>query len=99
MLKRLALTLLLFGCSTYPEQTRFERACAAAAGAFRDEEVQVTLEDCAKGQIFGSKDGVAVAASLRTLPDGAVRVEFHSTGPNQALVHRVSQAYDRRMGR
>ena len=99
MLKRLALTLLLCGCSTYPEPTRFELSCAAAAGAFRDEEVKVTLEDCAKGEIRGSKDGVNLSASLRTLPDGAVRVEFHSTGPNQALVHRVSQAYDRRMGR
>ena len=68
-------------------------------GAFQDEAVKLSVQDCGTGQIRGSKDGVELSANLRTLPDGAVRVEFRSSGPNQALVHRVSQAYDRRMGR
>ena len=100
MLKRLGLLLLLCGCSTYPEPTRYDLACAAAADAFRDAEVKISLEDCAKGQIRGSKDGTDVTANLRTQVDGSVRVEFRTGGkPNQALIHRVSEAYDKRMGR
>ena len=95
----LAATILLGACETPPEPTRFEKACSAVVGAFQDAVVPIAVQDCATGQVRGSKDGIEVRASLRTLPDGAVRVEFHTSGQNQALIHRISQAYDARMGR
>lgn len=94
-----AAMILVSGCETTPEPTRFDKACAAVVGAFRDAAVTIAQEDCGTGQVRGSKDGIDVRANLRTLPDGSVRVELHSSGPNQALVHRISQAYDERMGR
>jgi len=93
------MAILVAGCELPPEATRFEKACAAAVGAFRDAAVQITLEDCGTGQVRGSKDGVDLRANLRTLVDGSVRVEFHTSGANQALIHQVSRAYDERMGR
>lgn len=93
------MAILVVGCELPPEATRFDKACAAVVGAFHDAAVPITLEDCGTGQVRGSKDGVDVRANLRTLTDGSVRVEFHTSGTNQALIHRVSQAYDARMGR
>lgn len=94
-----AAAVLMAGCELPPEKSRFEKTCAAVVAAFRDAAVQIAVEDCGTGQVRGSKDGIDVRANLRTLVDGSVRVEFHTSGSNQALIHQISRAYDERIGR
>jgi hypothetical protein len=54
--------------------------------------------------IRGRRCGIDVAASVRTQADGSgsVRVQFDSSGAtaqDPTLLHRISSADDRRMGR
>ena len=107
-----ALTLLLItGCTVYqtapnvysatPPST-FDRAWNAALGAAQDEGVQVTSQDRVNGVIRGTKGAFVVDIGVRTQADGNVRVEFNANGPtaqDPTLAQRLSQAYDRRMGR
>ena len=90
---------LLAGCENIPEPSRFDISCAAVVGAFQDEKVPTTVQDCGMGVVRGSKDGIDVSATLHTLQNGAVQVKFHTGSRNQALINRIAAAYDRRMGR
>jgi hypothetical protein len=83
-------------------QQRFDRSFAAAAGAMTDQGLAITAQDRGSGTIRATKDGISIVATLQTLPDGSIQVRFDSSGasgndPN--LIHRVSDSYDRRMGR
>ena len=52
--------------------------------------------------IRGTRGSIALVASLQTLPDGSIQVKFNTSGATDAdpeLIHRVSDSYDRRMGR
>jgi hypothetical protein len=97
------LLLLLAGCVVYepvPVQSgppRFDRAWDAAAGAMHDQGVQVSVQDRAAGIIRGTHGGVSAEASVRSLADGRVEVRFHSS--DSGLAHRISESYERRMGR
>jgi hypothetical protein len=87
--------------ATAPPST-FERSWAAARNAFLDQGVRITGEDRATGTISGTKSGINLAANVRTQADGSVRVEFKTVGATQVdpqLIERISQAYDRNMGR
>lgn len=80
----------------------FDRSSSAAVGAMQDQGVQIDVEDRAGGVICGRRCGIDVAASVRTQADGSVRVQFVSSGPtaqDPTLLHRISSADDRRMGR
>ena len=105
---------LLTGCVAYapppdtyaiaPPSTAvaLDRSWAAVVGALGDEGVRITDEDRDAGRIYGSREGINVVANIRSRPDGGVRVEFNTsgaTGRDPALIRRISQAYDRRMGR
>jgi len=83
-------------------QQRFDRSWDAAAGALADQGVTITAQDRGAGVLRGERGGVGITASVRTLADGRIEVKFDQTGatgsdPN--LVHRISESYDRRMGR
>lgn len=81
---------------------KFDMAWNATVGAFQDQGVQITNEDRSGGVLQGRRGGINVTANLRTQGDGSVRVEFNTTGAtgqDPGLINRISNAYDRRMGR
>ena len=101
-----AAVLLLGGCVVYEPypvspQQRFDRSWAAASGAMSDQGLTITSHDRGAGVIRGERSGITITATLHTLADGAVEVRFASNrdSPDPGLVHRVSDSYDRRMGR
>ena len=80
----------------------FDRSWSAAIGAFDDQGVRITSQDRSAGQIRGTRDGIDVVGNVRTQADGSVRVEFSTSGAtarDPVLIHRISRAYDRDMGR
>jgi hypothetical protein len=83
-------------------QQRFDRSWAAAGGAMSDQGLTITAQDRGSGVIRGERGGMTVTATVETLADGRVQVKFTSNSPASAdpgLVQRVSDSYDRRMGR
>ena len=101
-----AVFMLLSGCEvhepvpTYPSM--FDRAWSAAITAAQDEGVRIMSEDRSNGVITGSRGDQDVTISVRTQADGRVRVELSARGPggsDRVLAERLSQAYDRHMGR
>jgi hypothetical protein len=97
--------LALAGCTYYVPTTTavpasFDRSFAAAAGAMRDQGVAISVEDRSKGTIVGTQASGTVTANVRTQADGSVRVQFDASGVRDpALIERISQGYDQRMGR
>jgi len=103
--------LALGGCVVYEPvpaayqptlQQRYDRSWAAATGALADQGFTITAQDRGSGVIRGERGGSAVTATVETLADGRVQVKFDSRGPSgadPALVQRISDSYDRRMGR
>jgi len=99
---------LLAGCVVYepvpvtsPQlslQQRFDRSWAAASGAMSDEGVTIISQDRGAGMIRGTIGGDSIVATVQTLADGRIQVRFDSNA-DPAVVHRVSERYDRRMGR
>jgi hypothetical protein len=97
----------LVACVTYapppaPPPNPFDRAWSAALGAAQDEGVRITSEDRIGGVIRGERGEQEVTINVRTQADGNVRVEMSARGPkgsDPGLAGRISQAYDRRMGR
>ena len=97
----------LGGCVVYepvpaPLQQRFDRSWAAAMGAMSDQGVSIDVQDRGAGVIHGSRGGILITATLQTLADGSIEVRFNqkdTTGADPKLVYRVSESYDRRMGR
>ncbi|MDM0110817.1 hypothetical protein QTI66_01580 [Variovorax sp. J22R133] len=97
------------GCAYYPypygavpvaAPTSFDRSFAAAGGAMRDQGLAISVEDRSSGTIVGQQGAGTVTATLRQQADGSVRVQFDATGPRDpALMDRVSQSYNARMGR
>ena len=92
--------LALAGCVVYepmPVQSRYDQSWNAASGAMADQGVSVTTQDRGAGVIRGTRGSAEVQASVRTLADGRVEVRITSSDSN--LANRVSESYDRRMGR
>ena len=81
---------------------RFDRSWNAATGAMADQGLTIVSQDRGAGVIRGTRGDIAIVATLQTLADGRVQVKFDSTGATSAdpgLIHRVSESYERRMGR
>jgi hypothetical protein len=103
--------VLLAGCTVYEvgpgvystaPAPKFDAAWSATVGAFQDQGVQIVREDRAAGILQGRRGGITITADLRTQADGSVRVELRTTGATDqdpGLINRISNAYDRRMGR
>lgn len=80
----------------------FDRSWNAALGAAEDVGVSITSTDRSNGVIRGIKGASDVTMSIRTQADASVRVELNAKGPagqDAVLAERLSQAYERRMGR
>ena len=103
--------ILITGCTYYetapgvyataPSST-FDRSYAAARGAFEDQGVTITSEDRSAGVVYGNWNGIDLIANVRTQADGSVRVAFNTSGAtakDPELINRVTQSYNRRMGR
>jgi hypothetical protein len=108
-LAAMAALMALAGCVVYEPvymgggtPATFERSWNAAAGAFQDQGVAVSVQDRASGVIEGRRGGITVKARVATQADGKVRVEFNTAGAlseDPGLPERMSRAYDARMGR
>jgi hypothetical protein len=106
-----ALATLLAGCVVYEvapgtygtaAAPSFDRSWNAATAALQDQGVDVLSHDRASGVIRGRRGAVDVTANVRTQADGSVRVELNASGAvsqDPGLVDRISQSYERRMGR
>ena len=100
-------TVGLAGCVVYEpvpaaSPSRFDRSWNAALGAVQDAGVQISSAEPSTGVIRGTKDGIDVNTMVVRQNDGGVRVQFDTKGPTQndpGLSNRLSQAYERRMGR
>jgi hypothetical protein len=83
-------------------QQRFDRSWSAALGAMVDQGVAIETQDRGAGVIRGSRGGIALTAMLQTQADGSIQVRFDQSGATSTdpgLIHRVSESYERRMGR
>jgi hypothetical protein len=108
----LSILLLLAGCTVYQPvvvappapsgPSSFDRSWNAALQAAQDSGVYVYSADRTSGVISGNGDGSSVTIRVFTQADGRVRVEFNVTSPtgtDSVLAQRLSDAYDRNMGR
>ncbi|WP_066736769.1 hypothetical protein [Cupriavidus sp. D384] len=98
--------LLLAGCyygyppGPVPGPTSYDRSFYAAADAMRDQGVAVQTQEPTTGNITGYYGSTPVAAMIRQQADGSVRVEFQAADSRDpGLVNRITQSYQRRMGR
>ena len=111
-LRRLVVVIALLslgGCVVYEPipvisqptlQQRFDQSWAAAAGAMSDQGVMVVSQDRGSGMIRGERGATTITAVVEIRPDGRIQVTFNSKGADDAgIVQRVSDSYDRRMGR
>ena len=99
---------LVAGCTYYqvappaPRSSVFDRSWSAALGAMDDTGVAITAADRDTGIIRGTTASDTVTMRVFTQADGSVRVEITALRPggvNAALAQRISDAYNRRMGR
>jgi hypothetical protein len=102
---------LLGGCTYYQvapgtyatsPATSFDRSWEAARGALADQGVALSREDRGAGVMSGTRNGINITANVRAQTDGSVRVEFNTSGATSSdpeLINRVTNAYNRRMGR
>jgi hypothetical protein len=111
----LALTVAMPGGCTYYQPapgtyttsstssvSKFDRSWSATVGAFADQGVRVTSEDRGAGVIQGTRDAIHVTGNVQRQADGSVRVQFDTSGATSqdpGLMDRITQSYQRRMGR
>ena len=82
--------------------SKFDRSWSAVVGAFSDQGVRVTSEDRGAGVVQGTRSGIHVSGDVRQQADGSVRVQFDTSGDtskDSGLIDRITQSYQRRMGR
>lgn len=96
----------LSGCYVAPYgyaiPASFDQSWDAAGAALIDNGFSITQRDRASGTQVGQRGNTEVVATVRSQPDGSVRVEFsaRSSGAVEpGVVDRVSASYQRRMGR
>lgn len=105
-----ALVWALAGCyypvyAPPPSQTTsvaasFDASWQAARGAAADQGVRITDEDRSTGTIRGTQGTSDVVITVVQQADGSVRVGFNVKGPpGSGLQDRLTQSYNRRMGR
>ena len=83
-------------------ERRAPPAREAAVGALEDEGVRIVNLDSNAGKASGARGDIGVTATVRTQADSSVRVEFSTSGntaADPALIDRITQRYNMRMGR
>ena len=88
--------------STTSSVSKFDRSWSAAIYAFSDQSVRITSQDRGAGVIQGTRNGINVTGSVQQQADGRVRVQFDTSGAttqDPGLIERITQSYNRRMGR
>jgi len=83
-------------------QQRYDQSWSAAMGAMGDQGVYIDQQDRGAGVIRGSRNGIVVTATLFTRADDRIQVEFSQSGATSNdpdLIERVTDSYNRRMGR
>jgi hypothetical protein len=83
-------------------RARYDRSWSAALGAMADVGIPVSLADQSTGWIRGKSSAGEVGIHLGQTPDGTVRVQIDTksvASQDQGLSDRLTQAYNRRMGR
>jgi hypothetical protein len=97
--------LSLSGCVVYepvPAPDPFDTSWRAAMGAIGDAGLTLVSADQATGTIRGTRGSVEGIIAVRHRPDGRVGVEISARDPDKAdpsLTKRLTDAYNRRMGR
>ena len=111
LLGLICINVLIFGCTYYqPASTvyvtkpanSFDRSWNAAVGALQDQGVKITNQDRSSGIARGTRNDIDVTANVRNQADHRVRVEFNTSGvtaTDPELIDRITQSYNRRMGR
>jgi hypothetical protein len=95
----------LAGCVAYeavPAPDPFQTSFRAATGAIGDAGLTLVTADQATGTIRGTRGSVEGIIAVRHRPDGRIGVEISARDPDRAdptLVQRLTDAYNRRMGR
>lgn len=95
------LALGLAGCASY-EPDPMQQSWQAATGAITDVGLTLVTADHATGTIRGTKGKTEGIIAVRMRGDGRVGVEITSRDPDRVdptLTERLTQAYNRRMGR
>ena len=107
----LGLALGIAGCVVYKtapgEYTTkpgnsFDHAWSAALGAFADEGVLIVGQDRSAGTIRGTLGDIVVTAKIQRETDGSIELEFgvsENIAANPSLKERLTDSYNRRMGR
>ena len=88
--------------TTTSSVSKFDRSWSAAIGAFSDQSVRLTSQDRGAGVIQGTRNGINVTGNVQQQADGRVRVQFDTSGAttqDPGLIERITQSYNRRMGR
>jgi hypothetical protein len=103
-----AFACALAGCVVYEPvaypgaPSSFDRSWNAALGAAQDVGVAVTSANRATGRIQGWRNATAITITVTPQADGRIFVTFNASGPEpqeQGLNERLTDAYNRRMGR
>jgi hypothetical protein len=99
-----ALVLSLAGCVAYTAVPvdPMQQPWQAAIGAIADAGLTLVTADQATGTVRGTKGSVEGIISVRMRNDGRVGVEINSRDPDHkdpGLTQRLTEAYNRRMGR
>ena len=101
----------LAGCSSSPSapspatardsHLSYDRTFDAALGAMADQKLILSVQDRRNGRIVGAQDGETLTATLQSMRDGMLRVNFTPKDDSPeavALQQRVIASYNARMG-
>jgi hypothetical protein len=94
--------LLLGACVAYEPVDPYTASWNAAIAAAGDAGVTILSTDRVTGVITGSKPPFTVRIAVKMRADARVQVEIKARGPqgeDPTLARRISEAYERRMGR
>jgi PBP1b-binding outer membrane lipoprotein LpoB len=96
----IALAIVLVGCVVYEPVPvdPMEAPWRSAIGAVEDAGLQLVAADRATGTIRGTRGAAEGTIVVRMRNDGRVGVEINSKG-EPGLTQRLTDAYNRRMGR
>jgi hypothetical protein len=105
ILTALLVALALSGCVYYappPQQDPVEVSFNAALGALQDVGMTVASADRASGTLRGMRGNVEGVIQVSMRADGRVGVQITARDPSKVdpgMVDRLTEAYNRRMGR